>query len=140
MRNVLVSAGSIGPNFVRSARSVDPSVHVGTLVALTDAGSVEDLADLRDPDRPIFVQVELCDQALGEEVLRREGIDTVVNLVAETPVDRSTAAGRATTGPSAPRMSDDGGTGAVTQDGDCATEGSFWHSDVGWLRSSRGMN
>jgi dTDP-glucose 4,6-dehydratase len=44
---------------------------------------------MRENSRFRFVQGDICDQALVENVLREEGLDGIVNLAAETHVDRS---------------------------------------------------
>ena len=91
MRNVLVTggAGFIGSNFVRHLLREEPDVRVLNLDALTYAGSGENLKDLPDPDRHVFFQGDICDQALVEDLLRRHAIDTIVHFAAESHVDRS---------------------------------------------------
>jgi dTDP-glucose 4,6-dehydratase len=91
MRNVLITggAGFIGSNFVRYLLRVEPNVHIINLDALTYAGSLENLKDLPDPARHTFVQGNICDRALVEELLHQHQIDTVVHFAAESHVDRS---------------------------------------------------
>ncbi len=91
MKNVLVTggAGFIGSNFVRYLQAVEPEVRVVNLDLLTYAGSVENLANLPDPNRHIFIQGDICDQTLVNELLRKYQIDTIVHFAAETHVDRS---------------------------------------------------
>ena len=91
MRNVLVTggAGFIGSNFVHFLLRVEPEVRVINLDVLTYAGSQENLKGLPNPDRHIFVQGDICDQALVDELLRKYEIDTIVHFAAETHVDRS---------------------------------------------------
>jgi dTDP-glucose 4,6-dehydratase len=91
MRNVLVTggAGFIGSNFVRYLLKNDPSVRVVTLDALTYAGSLENLRDLPGVDRHTFVQGDVCDRALVDELFRKHNLDTVVHFAAESHVDRS---------------------------------------------------
>ena len=58
MQNVLVTggAGFIGSNFVRYLLNKEPDVQIINLDALTYAGSQENLKDLPDPGRHIFVR------------------------------------------------------------------------------------
>ena len=94
MRNILVTggAGFIGSNFVRYLLEAEPEVHIFNLDALTYAGSLENLKALPDPARHTFVQGDICERALVEDLLRRQRIDTVVHCAAETHVDRSISA------------------------------------------------
>ena len=91
MQNVLVTggAGFIGSNFVRYLLNTEPDVRVINLDLLTYAGSLENLKDLPDPNRHIFVKGDICDQILLEDLLREHQIDTIVHFAAETHVDRS---------------------------------------------------
>ena len=93
MKNILVTggAGFIGSNFVRYILQTEPQVRVVTLDALTYAGSLENLKDLPDPERHTFIQGNICDRALVDDLLHGHLIDTVVHFAAETHVDRSIA-------------------------------------------------
>jgi dTDP-glucose 4,6-dehydratase len=91
MQNVLITggAGFIGSNFVHFLLRVEPSIHIVNLDALTYAGSQENLGDLPDPTRHTFIQGDICDRKLIDDLLRKFTIDTVVHFAAETHVDRS---------------------------------------------------
>jgi dTDP-glucose 4,6-dehydratase len=91
MRNVLVTggAGFIGSNFVRHLLTANSDVRLWNLDALTYAGSLENLKDLPDAARHIFIQGDICDQAVVEALLREHSIDTIVHFAAESHVDRS---------------------------------------------------
>jgi len=91
MKNVLVTggAGFIGSNFVHFLQRVEPDVLVINMDVLTYAGSLENLKDLPDPARHIFIQGDILDQSLVDRLLREYQIDTVVHFAAETHVDRS---------------------------------------------------
>ncbi|MFN2549788.1 MAG: dTDP-glucose 4,6-dehydratase [Myxococcales bacterium] len=82
--NLLVTggAGFIGSNFVRFLRRERPDWKVVNLDKLTYAGNAESLPDARD-----FVHGDIADAKLVERVMR--GVDAVVNLAAESHVDRS---------------------------------------------------
>ena len=91
MNNILITggAGFIGSNFVRHLLRQEPGIRITNLDALTYAGSLENLKNLQDPDRHIFLEGDICDQALVEQVLRDHKIDTIIHFAAESHVDRS---------------------------------------------------
>lgn len=91
MKNILVTggAGFIGSNFVRFILQNGSQVQVVTLDALTYAGSLENLKDLPGSERHTFVQGNICDRKLIDDLLHQHAIDTVVHFAAETHVDRS---------------------------------------------------
>ena len=91
MKSILVTggAGFIGSNFVRYALEMEPDCVVVNLDAMTYAGHPENLVDLPDSDRHIFVEGDILDQNLVEKLLRENNIDTVVHFAAESHVDRS---------------------------------------------------
>ncbi|MCU0807700.1 MAG: dTDP-glucose 4,6-dehydratase [Candidatus Contendobacter sp.] len=90
-RNVLVTggAGFIGCNFVRYLLATDPEVRIVNLDLLTYAGSLDNLRDLPDPARHVFVQGDICDRGLVDRLLLEHQIDTLVHFAAESHVDRS---------------------------------------------------
>lgn len=91
MKKILVTggAGFIGSNFVRYLLKTEDDLEVINLDALTYAGSLENLKDLPDQDRHTFIEGNICDRALIDDILKRYSIDTVVHFAAETHVDRS---------------------------------------------------
>jgi len=91
MQNVLITggAGFIGSNFVRYLLSQEPGVLVINLDALTYAGSLENLRNLPDENRHIFVHGNICDAPLVHSLFQKYQIDTVVHFAAESHVDRS---------------------------------------------------
>ena len=80
-------AGFIGSNFVRHVLSAHPDDHVINLDKLTYAGNPANLADLADSPRHTFVQGDVCDAKLVRDVA--QGVDAIVNMAAETHVDKS---------------------------------------------------
>jgi len=90
MESLLVAggAGFIGSNFVRLllART---DARVVVLDRLTYAGNRASLADVAAHPRFAFVQGDIGDRAAIEALLREHRPDAVVNLAAETHVDRS---------------------------------------------------
>ncbi len=91
MQNVLITggAGFIGSNFVRYLLKAESEVQIINLDALTYAGSLENLKDLPDPERHVFVKGDICDRQTVDGLLRSHRIDTVVHFAAESHVDRS---------------------------------------------------
>jgi dTDP-glucose 4,6-dehydratase len=81
-------AGFIGANFVLDwfAQRDEPVIN---LDKLTYAGNRESLAPLEGDPRHVFVQGEIGDRALVERLLREHEPRAVVNLAAESHVDRS---------------------------------------------------
>ena len=81
-------AGFIGANFVHSwlRRNDEPLL---VLDALTYAGNLESLADLRADARLGFERVDICDGAAVRELLHRHQPRALVHFAAESHVDRS---------------------------------------------------
>ena len=91
MRHILVTggAGFIGSNFVHYLLRSEPDVQIINLDALTYAGSLENLKDLPDPSRHVFIHGDIMNRELVDRIFAEYGIDTVVHFAAETHVDRS---------------------------------------------------
>jgi dTDP-glucose 4,6-dehydratase len=91
VKAVLVTggAGFIGSNFIRFILERDSQIIVINLDALTYAGSLENLSDLPDESRHIFIEGDVCHRELVHALFDSYGIDTVVHFAAETHVDRS---------------------------------------------------
>jgi len=91
MKNILVTggAGFIGSNFIRYLLQVEPDHQIINLDALTYAGSLENLKDLPDPSRHIFVKGDICDSSFVTGLLLQYEVDTIVHFAAESHVDRS---------------------------------------------------
>ena len=90
-RRILITggAGFIGSNFVHHwCNSYNDRVVV--LDALTYAGNRKsNLSDLEDNSNLKFVEGDICDRALVDNLLESEDIDTVAHFAAESHVDRS---------------------------------------------------
>jgi dTDP-glucose 4,6-dehydratase len=87
--NVLVTggAGFIGSNFVRYALATHPDWRVTTLDKLTYAGRRENLHDVMDNPRHLFVHGDIVDAPVSGPLVEQSEI--VVHFAAETHVDRS---------------------------------------------------
>ncbi len=90
MKNVLVTggAGFIGSNFVHYMLENSDALIVN-LDALTYAGNLENLEDIKDNKNYRFVKGDIRDKKLVEQIFNDYDIDTVVNFAAESHVDRS---------------------------------------------------
>ncbi len=82
-------AGFIGSNLVRCILEQRPDVRVVVLDKLTYAGRLENLEDLPDPTRFELVRGDIADPADVRAILSAHRPSCVVNLAAETHVDRS---------------------------------------------------
>lgn len=82
-------AGFIGCNFVRYMLENNSDVQIINLDALTYAGSLDNLTDLPDESRYVFVQGDICDRKLMDRLLREHEINTIVHFAAESHVDNS---------------------------------------------------
>ena len=91
MRHILVTggAGFIGSNFVHYLLQSEPDVQIINLDALTYAGSLENLKDLPDPSRHVFIHGDIANRELVDRIFAEYEIDTVVHFAAESHVDRS---------------------------------------------------
>jgi dTDP-glucose 4,6-dehydratase len=81
-------AGFIGTNLVRRALR-DSALTVVTLDLLTYAGRRDNLADVLGHPRHRFVHGDIADRALVDTLLREHRPDALLNLAAESHVDRS---------------------------------------------------
>jgi dTDP-glucose 4,6-dehydratase len=82
-------AGFIGSEYVRQVLSEQPGTEVTVFDKLTYAGNLANLESVADDPRYRFVQGDIVDSTLLDEVL--PGHDAVVNFAAESHVDRSIA-------------------------------------------------
>jgi dTDP-glucose 4,6-dehydratase len=83
-------AGFISSSFVRHLLRATP-YEIVSLDALTYAGNLENLADIRSHERLSFVQGDIRDEALVRSVV--EQVDVIVNAAAESHVEKSIAEG-----------------------------------------------
>ncbi len=96
-RSIVITggAGFIGSNFVHHWCENYPEDRVIVLDALTYAGNLNNLATLKDRKNFRFLQGDICDRALVDELFAGENIDTVAHFAAESHVDRSILGPRA---------------------------------------------
>lgn len=82
-------AGFIGSNFCHYWTKQYPNDKLVVLDLLTYAGHRENIRELENADQFLFVQGDIGDQSLVEELFAKHKINRVVHFAAESHVDRS---------------------------------------------------
>jgi dTDP-glucose 4,6-dehydratase len=92
MQRFLVTggAGFIGSNYIRYLLHKRNDVEIVNLDKLTYAGNLDNLRDVEKNPRYRFVQGDICDTNLVNQLVA--GVDIAVNFAAESHVDRSIGA------------------------------------------------
>ena len=88
MRTLLVTggAGFIGSCFIRTQIE---NYNIINLDALTYAGNLENLKDVKNHPHYRFIKGDVCDRDLLNRIYKENEIEMVVNFAAESHVDRS---------------------------------------------------
>ena len=81
-------AGFIGSNYFHLALN-NPYIHIVNLDALTYAGNLDSLKDVKVSSRYTFIQGDICDSDLVKKLLSEQQPDAVIHFAAESHVDRS---------------------------------------------------
>ncbi|WP_315122263.1 dTDP-glucose 4,6-dehydratase [uncultured Clostridium sp.] len=91
MKTILVTggAGFIGSNFVKLMLKKYPDYKIINLDALTYAGNLENLKDIKYITNYTFIRADIRDREKIDEIFTNYDIDYVVNFAAESHVDRS---------------------------------------------------
>jgi len=91
LKRILVTGGCgfIGSNLIRHLLATDRELQIINVDKLTYAGNPENLADVENDSRYAFLRGDIADSAFVESVLATSSIDAVINLAAESHVDRS---------------------------------------------------
>lgn len=91
MTSILVTggAGFIGSNFIKYMLATYEDCRIVNVDALTYAGNLNNLAEVKDHPRYTFYKVDIRDREGVVRVFEKEAIDQVVNFAAESHVDRS---------------------------------------------------
>lgn len=82
-------AGFIGSNFIHYILKKHPTAEVVNLDKLTYCGNPENLQDIENDPRYKFVQGDIADKKLLDDLFSKEKFDFIVHFAAETHVDRS---------------------------------------------------
>ena len=80
-------AGFIGSCFIRYMINQHPDYKIINLDALTYAGNIENLDDVKDNKNYTFIHGNICDKKLVRDITAE--VDCVINFAAESHVDRS---------------------------------------------------
>ncbi len=92
MKTYLVTggAGFIGSNFIHyMLKKYGDTIRIINYDALTYAGNLENLEELRDKENLIFVKGDVVDKEKVSKLFKEYDIDYVVHFAAESHVDRS---------------------------------------------------
>ncbi len=91
MKNILVTggAGFIGSNFIPYLLAKYPTYRVINLDALTYAGTLANLEEVKDSDRYAFVKGDICDRSFVEQLFSTYQFEGVIHFAAESHVDNS---------------------------------------------------
>lgn len=89
--NLLVTggAGFIGSNFVHYILAQYPEYKVINYDLLTYAGNLENLRDLEDNMNYTFINGDITNHLLVNEIVKKYEVNIIVNFAAESHVDRS---------------------------------------------------
>ncbi|MCD8071824.1 MAG: dTDP-glucose 4,6-dehydratase [Alistipes sp.] len=82
-------AGFIGSHLVRRLVGRYPTAKIVVFDALTYAGNLENLEDISGAGNYTFIKGDINDPQAVREAIETYGIDTILNLAAESHVDRS---------------------------------------------------
>ncbi|WP_088324545.1 dTDP-glucose 4,6-dehydratase [Polaribacter tangerinus] len=91
MQTILVTggAGFIGANFITYFLDSNKEYNIVNLDALTYAGSLNNLKEVENSERYIFVKGDICDKNLVEKLFDEYRFSAVIHFAAESHVDNS---------------------------------------------------
>lgn len=91
MKTYLVTggAGFIGSNFILYMLNKYKDINIINLDKLTYAGNLENLKSIKNEERYMFIQGDICDKDLVLGIFQKYDINYVVHFAAESHVDRS---------------------------------------------------
>lgn len=89
--NLLITggAGFIASNFVPFILDKYLDIQIVNLDKLTYAGKLDNLNEIDNDPRHVFIQGDICDRTLVEKIFREYHIDGVIHFAAESHVDNS---------------------------------------------------
>ena len=82
-------AGFIGSNYIEYYLKNNPEAKIINLDLLTYAGDLENLTEVEDNPNYTFIEGDICDRNLVEEIFREHKVNAVINFAAESHVDNS---------------------------------------------------
>lgn len=82
-------AGFIGSNYIKYTLDKYKQIEIICLDLLTYAGNIDNIHDFLCDPRFHFVQGDICDEKLLNELYEKYKFDTIINFAAETHVDNS---------------------------------------------------
>ncbi len=90
-RNIMITggAGFIGSHVVRLFVNKYPEYHIINVDKLTYAGNLANLKDIEQKPNYTFVKADICDFDTMNGLIKKEHIDGIIHLAAESHVDRS---------------------------------------------------
>lgn len=93
-RNILITggAGFIGSHVARLFATKYPHYNIVILDKLTYAGNRENISDILPLENVVFIEGDITDRMLVDEIFVKHSIDGVLHLAAESHVDRSISA------------------------------------------------
>ena len=91
MRNVLITggAGFIGSHLVKFFVKNYPNYNIINVDNLTYAGNLKNLEEVSERSNYKFEKIDICDYKNIGEILQKYNVNAVINLAAESHVDRS---------------------------------------------------
>jgi len=91
MKSILVTgtAGFIGSNFIEHFIHKYADYKLISLDKLTYAGDINNLKSVENDDRHVFVEGDICDRTLVEQLFTEHDIKGVIHFAAESHVDNS---------------------------------------------------
>ncbi len=94
VKSILITggAGFIGSNFVPYFAQKYPQYHIINLDKLTYAGNLDNLKECEGMPNYTFVQGDICDESLIDNLFKKYNIQCVIHFAAESHVDFSSSA------------------------------------------------
>lgn len=89
--NLLITGGSgfIGSNFICRILKNNEDIHLINIDKLTYASNLDNLADISNHPRYTFVEGDICNRKLVDNLFKKHQIDGVIHFAAESHVDNS---------------------------------------------------
>lgn len=91
MQTILITggAGFIGSNFIPYFLKKNPNFQIVNLDKLTYAANIENLSEVADNERYIFVKGDICERDLVTNLFEKYQFHSVIHFAAESHVDNS---------------------------------------------------